>query len=98
MSDEQDERLQVHAQSLRRANLAIQVLTLLDSVIRPACDRQRALQRPRWISARLVLQAVAPSSLHRSVNLPNTCRQRSSVRNKASQYFLSAGAIGCRHR
>ena len=60
--------------------------------------RQRALQRPRWTTAKLVLQAVAPVSLQRSAKRPKRCRQRLSVRNSAAQYKASTVLIGCRQR
>ena len=61
-------------------------------------QRQDALQRPRWICAKLVLHAVAPLSLQRSVKRPNRWRHRSRVRNNAEQNFLSAAVAGCRQR
>ena len=48
-------------------------------------DRERTPQRPCWTTARLVLQAVAPPSLQRSVNAPKRCWQPSSVRASAAQ-------------
>ncbi len=53
--------------------------------------------RTPWISARL-LQAVTVPWLQRSVNRPKLRRQRSSVRNRAPQYFSLAGAMGSRQR
>ena len=57
-----------------------------------------ALHRPFRIWARLVVHAVAPLSLQRSVKRPKRRRQRSSVRKREAQYFTSAGAIGSRQR
>ena len=61
-------------------------------------NQWHALQRLLRIRARLVLHAVAPLSLQRSVKRPNRRRQRSSVRNKAAQYLALLGAIGSRQR
>ena len=61
-------------------------------------EAEPAPQRPCWISARLVLQAVADELLQRNVNRPKTWRQRLTLRNREAQYFALLREMGGRHR